>query len=228
MHTVYGLCLKVPRYSSPCPLCAFLWMQKTRLAVTVKLLKEGHIVFRSSSIAVHYCCCSWHTHNPVSSVLIEGTHMYIITQQQRLHCLCFSPGFASHLDHCQGRSLSCSASVVEFSPIVRPTPNSQPCDLIKEDFSTPSALYRVPVCPDHMPTVIAAYSTAISRCTKYFCCTRYIRNASIDRLLISWTLRCYREHHWFNVTKYIYSSSVLKYNFDILTLHNLPNGIQSI
>lgn len=137
---------------------------------------------RSSNIAVHYCCYFWHTHNPVSSVLIEWTHMYIITQQQCLHCLCFSPGFASQLDHCQDRSHGCSASTVDFSPIVRPAPNIQTCDLMKEDFSTLSAVYRHPVHPDHMPAVIAAYSTTISRCKKYLYCTYYINKANIDQL----------------------------------------------
>ncbi|XP_044227349.1 cilia- and flagella-associated protein 54-like isoform X3 [Thunnus albacares] len=63
--------------------------------------------------------------------------------------------------HCQSRSLSHSASLVDFSPMVMPTPNIQPRDLMEEDYSSPNALYSLPVSPDHMPTVIAAYSTSI-------------------------------------------------------------------
>eukprot|EP00064_Thunnus_orientalis_P016483 superscaffoldBa00003282_g16549 len=63
--------------------------------------------------------------------------------------------------HGQSRSLSHSASLVDFSPMVMPTPNIQPRDLMEEDYSSPNALYSLPVSPDHMPTVIAAYSTSI-------------------------------------------------------------------
>ncbi|CAK6953846.1 cilia- and flagella-associated protein 54-like [Scomber scombrus] len=69
--------------------------------------------------------------------------------------------FAAQLRHCQSRSVSHSASLVDFSPMVMPTPNIQPCDLTEEDYTTPKALYSLPVSPDHMPTVIAAYSTSI-------------------------------------------------------------------
>lgn len=48
-----------------------------------------------------------------------------------------------------------------------PTPNIQPCDLTEEDYSTPNAIYSLPVSPDHMPTVIAAYSTSISKNKNY-------------------------------------------------------------
>ncbi|KAM9348845.1 cilia- and flagella-associated protein 54 [Symphorus nematophorus] len=71
------------------------------------------------------------------------------------------PCFAVQLQHCQSRGLSRSASLVDFSPIVRPTPNMQPCDLTEEDFSTPSALYSLPISSDHMPTVTAAHSISI-------------------------------------------------------------------
>ncbi|XP_053187065.1 cilia- and flagella-associated protein 54-like [Scomber japonicus] len=69
--------------------------------------------------------------------------------------------FAAHLRHCQSRSVSHSASLVDFSPMVMPTPNIEPGDLMEEGYSTPKALYSLPVSPDHMPTVIAAYSTSI-------------------------------------------------------------------
>uniref|UniRef100_UPI0037E847B8 cilia- and flagella-associated protein 54 n=1 Tax=Semicossyphus pulcher TaxID=241346 RepID=UPI0037E847B8 len=71
------------------------------------------------------------------------------------------PCFSTQLRHCQSRNLSHSASLVDFSPVVIQTPNTQPCDLNEEDFSTPNALYRLPLSPDHMLTVIAAYSTSI-------------------------------------------------------------------
>ncbi|XP_073335740.1 cilia- and flagella-associated protein 54 [Pagrus major] len=76
-------------------------------------------------------------------------------------CAHVSPGFAAQLQHCQSRSLSHSASLVDFSPVVMATPNIQPCDLTEEDYSNPSALYSLPISPDHIPTVIAAYSTSI-------------------------------------------------------------------
>ncbi|XP_018547690.1 cilia- and flagella-associated protein 54 isoform X2 [Lates calcarifer] len=71
------------------------------------------------------------------------------------------PYFVAQLRHCQSRSLSQSASLVDFSPIVMPTPNIQPCDLTEEDYSTPDALYSLPISSEHMPTVTTAYSTSI-------------------------------------------------------------------
>ncbi|XP_036976615.1 cilia- and flagella-associated protein 54-like isoform X3 [Acanthopagrus latus] len=71
------------------------------------------------------------------------------------------PCFAAQSQHCQSRSLSHSASLVDFSPVVIATPNIQPCDLTEEDYSSASALYSLPISPDHIPTVIAAYSTSI-------------------------------------------------------------------
>ncbi|XP_056253277.1 cilia- and flagella-associated protein 54-like isoform X3 [Seriola aureovittata] len=71
------------------------------------------------------------------------------------------PCFAGQLRHCQSRGLSHSASLVDFSPIVMPTPNIQPCDLTEEDYSTQNALYSLPISTDHMPTVTAAYSNSI-------------------------------------------------------------------
>ncbi|KAM7374329.1 hypothetical protein PAMP_006995 [Pampus punctatissimus] len=69
--------------------------------------------------------------------------------------------FAAQLQHCQSRNLSCSTSLVDFDPMVMPTSSIKPCDLMDEDYSTPNALYSLPVSPDHMPTVTAAYSTSI-------------------------------------------------------------------
>ncbi|XP_040907982.1 cilia- and flagella-associated protein 54-like [Toxotes jaculatrix] len=71
------------------------------------------------------------------------------------------PCFAAQWRHCQSRGLSHSASLVNFSPIVMPTPNIQPCNLTEEDYSTPNALYSLPISIDHIPTVTAAYSTSI-------------------------------------------------------------------
>ncbi|XP_030294030.1 cilia- and flagella-associated protein 54 isoform X2 [Sparus aurata] len=71
------------------------------------------------------------------------------------------PCFAAQSQHCQSRRLSHSASLVDFSPVVIATPNIQPCDLTEEDYSSASALYSLPISPDHIPTVIAAYSTSI-------------------------------------------------------------------
>ncbi len=95
------------------------------------------------------------------------THTTDVWNSHCLHCSCLSPGFAAQLQHCQSRSLSHSASLVDFSPIVMLNPNIQPCDLTEEDFSTPNAIYSLPISPDHMPTVTAAYSTSISKNTKY-------------------------------------------------------------
>ncbi|XP_029304212.1 cilia- and flagella-associated protein 54 [Cottoperca gobio] len=71
------------------------------------------------------------------------------------HCV------AAQLQHCQSRIISHSASLVDFSPVVMPSPNIQPCDLTEEDYSTSNALYILPISPDHLPTVSAAYSTSI-------------------------------------------------------------------
>nr|XP_046266152.1 cilia- and flagella-associated protein 54-like isoform X1 [Scatophagus argus] len=71
------------------------------------------------------------------------------------------PCFVAQFQRCQSRSLNRSASLVDFSPIIRLTPNIHPCDMTEEDYSTPSALYNLPISPDHKQTVIAAYSTSI-------------------------------------------------------------------
>ncbi|KAI3373646.1 hypothetical protein L3Q82_022233 [Scortum barcoo] len=71
------------------------------------------------------------------------------------------PCFVAQFQHCQSRSLSHSASLVNFSPVVQLNPNVQPYDLTEEDYSTPNALYSLPISPDQMPTVTAAYSTSI-------------------------------------------------------------------
>ncbi|XP_054482513.1 cilia- and flagella-associated protein 54-like [Anoplopoma fimbria] len=79
-----------------------------------------------------------------------------------LQLLAFTkPCFVAQLKHCQNRSLSHSASLVDFSPLVMPTPSIEPYDLTEEDFTTPNALYTVPISPDHMATVSVAYSTSI-------------------------------------------------------------------
>ncbi|XP_030602315.1 cilia- and flagella-associated protein 54 isoform X2 [Archocentrus centrarchus] len=65
------------------------------------------------------------------------------------------------MPHCLSRGLSHSASLVNFSPVVMLTPNIQPCDLTQEDYSTPNAIYGLPISRDHLPTVTAAYSTCI-------------------------------------------------------------------
>ncbi|XP_067350709.1 cilia- and flagella-associated protein 54-like isoform X2 [Channa argus] len=70
------------------------------------------------------------------------------------------PCFVTHLPHYQSRSFSRSTSLVDFNPIVIPALD-QLYDLTAEDFSTIYALYSFPISPDHMPTVIAAYSTSI-------------------------------------------------------------------
>lgn len=128
------------------------------------------------------------------------THATTVWNSDCLHRLLLSPGFATQLQHCQSRSLSHSASLVNFSPIVRPTPNIQPCDLTEEEYSTPSALCSLPISPDHMPTVTAAYSTSISKSTKNFC-----KLSLCGRLS---KMHC-REYQWLSIT-------VLKYNLAYL------------
>ncbi|KAM6983519.1 cilia- and flagella-associated protein 54 [Tautogolabrus adspersus] len=71
------------------------------------------------------------------------------------------PCFSTLSRPCQSRNLSHSASLVDFSPVVLPAPNIEPCDLTEEDYSSSNALYRPPISPDQMLTVTAAYSTSI-------------------------------------------------------------------
>ncbi|KAG7217286.1 hypothetical protein INR49_027830 [Caranx melampygus] len=77
-----------------------------------------------------------------------------------LHLAYTQPCFAAQPRHCQSRSLH-SASLVDFSHTVVPTPNIQPYDLAEEDFTSPDALYGLPISSDHMKTVTAAHSTSI-------------------------------------------------------------------
>lgn len=80
-------------------------------------------------------------------------------------CTSLLKGFAAHSR--DSKRFSHSASLVDFSPIVMPAPKGQPSDLTVEDFSTLNAVYSFPISPEHMPTVIAAYSASISKNTKY-------------------------------------------------------------
>ncbi|XP_042355674.1 cilia- and flagella-associated protein 54-like [Plectropomus leopardus] len=89
-------------------------------------------------------------------------HMFGHSRSLLLLLLAYTkPCSAAQLQHSQNRSLSQSASLVDFSPLVMPTPNIQPWDLTEEDYSTLNALYSLPISPDHMPTVSAAYSISI-------------------------------------------------------------------
>ncbi|XP_068456804.1 cilia- and flagella-associated protein 54 isoform X1 [Clinocottus analis] len=92
-------------------------------------------------------------------------HCLQVFQHSRLlllQLLAFTkPCFAAQLKHYHNKSLSHSASLVDFSPLVMLSPSIQPYDLSEEDYSTPNALYTFPISPDHMPTVSAAYSTSI-------------------------------------------------------------------
>ncbi|XP_024122060.1 cilia- and flagella-associated protein 54 isoform X2 [Oryzias melastigma] len=54
-----------------------------------------------------------------------------------------------------------SAGRVSCSPVVKPTPNIRPCEPSGEDFSTPDAIFGLPVRPDCIPTVVASYSNSI-------------------------------------------------------------------
>ncbi|XP_063751644.1 LOW QUALITY PROTEIN: cilia- and flagella-associated protein 54-like [Eleginops maclovinus] len=71
------------------------------------------------------------------------------------------PCFTAQVQQCQSRTLSHSTSLVDFNPLAMPSPNIQPCDLSDEDYSSPNALYSLPISPEHMPTVSAAYSASI-------------------------------------------------------------------
>ncbi|KAM6907603.1 cilia- and flagella-associated protein 54 [Xenentodon cancila] len=71
------------------------------------------------------------------------------------------PSFSAQLRQSQSRGLSRSAGQVEFSPFVMPTPNVLPCDLNEEDFSSPNAIYGLPISPDYVLTIAAAYSNSI-------------------------------------------------------------------
>ncbi|XP_062414184.1 cilia- and flagella-associated protein 54-like [Pungitius pungitius] len=50
---------------------------------------------------------------------------------------------------------------LDFSPLVMPCPSIQPSDLNEENYSDPNALYTLPISPDYVSTVSAAYSTSI-------------------------------------------------------------------
>lgn len=81
-----------------------------------------------------------------------------------LFCTCVFPAFEVHLR--RGTSSSNLTRLVDFSPIVMSAPNSQPRDMTAEDFSNVNDFYSLPIGPDHLPTVIAAYATSISKNTK--------------------------------------------------------------
>lgn len=70
--------------------------------------------------------------------------------------LCVCSGFAAQLHHVEGR---CQ---VEFNLALEDSGNIQSSDL-DEDFSRPSAVYKLPVSPEHMSTVTDAYSASISK-----------------------------------------------------------------
>lgn len=76
-----------------------------------------------------------------------------------------SPGFSSHLQHTGEKRLGRSENLVEPGPINRPI---SPPNLMEEDYSTASALYRLPLSPSHMPAITSAYCNSISKCMRYF------------------------------------------------------------
>ncbi|CAJ1063980.1 cilia- and flagella-associated protein 54-like isoform X6 [Xyrichtys novacula] len=78
----------------------------------------------------------------------------------RLQLLAYTQ-FYTQPGRSQSRTLGHPASLVDFSPVVLPTPNIQPCSLIEEDYSSPDALCQMPLSPDHIYTVISAYSNSI-------------------------------------------------------------------
>nr|XP_040035732.1 cilia- and flagella-associated protein 54-like isoform X2 [Gasterosteus aculeatus aculeatus] len=57
--------------------------------------------------------------------------------------------------------LAFTKPISDFSPLVMPCPSIQPRDLTEENYSDPNALYTLPISPDCMTTVCAAYSTSI-------------------------------------------------------------------
>ncbi|XP_047462207.1 cilia- and flagella-associated protein 54-like isoform X2 [Mugil cephalus] len=71
------------------------------------------------------------------------------------------PRFVTQLQYSQNRGHSHSESLVDFSPLVMSPPNLQPSDMKEEDYSTPNAIYGIPISPENMPRVAAAYSTTI-------------------------------------------------------------------
>uniref|UniRef100_A0AAV2JA03 Cilia- and flagella-associated protein 54 n=1 Tax=Knipowitschia caucasica TaxID=637954 RepID=A0AAV2JA03_KNICA len=52
----------------------------------------------------------------------------------------------------------------DFSPVVKLAPSAKPCDLIEKDYMTKESVYTLPLSPEHVPSITAAYTSAI----KYF------------------------------------------------------------
>ncbi|KAK7926125.1 hypothetical protein WMY93_008435 [Mugilogobius chulae] len=65
--------------------------------------------------------------------------------------------------------LSRSASMVEFNPVVITAPSVQPCDLSENDYKTIESLYSLPFSSEHVPTITAAYTTAVNYFHKNKC-----------------------------------------------------------
>ncbi|XP_028277985.1 cilia- and flagella-associated protein 54 [Parambassis ranga] len=105
------------------------------------------------------------TLNCYHQALKKRPHCLHVFQHSRtllLQLLAFTqPSFVWQVPHSPNRGLSQSSSLVNFSPILMPTPNIQPCDLTEEDYSTLNAIYMPPMSPDHISTVTAAYSLSI-------------------------------------------------------------------
>ncbi|XP_072301761.1 cilia- and flagella-associated protein 54 [Eucyclogobius newberryi] len=54
-----------------------------------------------------------------------------------------------------------SASMVDSNPVVITVASVKPCDLMEKDYRTIESLYSLPLSPEHVPTITAAYTTAI-------------------------------------------------------------------
>ncbi|XP_032432607.1 cilia- and flagella-associated protein 54 [Xiphophorus hellerii] len=75
---------------------------------------------------------------------------------------CTQPCFAPQTPTCRTRGgTSRPASQVSFSPAVVTSPDLLPDDLLDEDFSSPNAIYSLPVSLNSAPTVAAAYTNSI-------------------------------------------------------------------
>lgn len=94
-----------------------------------------------------------------------------------LYCLCPSSGFATQLpsqslpqspQHHQSRCHSHPAQQSLSNVSVVRIPSILPPDLSEEEFSSPNAIYKLPVSPNHIPIITAAYSNSISKNTILF------------------------------------------------------------
>ncbi|XP_071372086.1 cilia- and flagella-associated protein 54, partial [Centroberyx affinis] len=120
-------------------------MRRSMCLVCVPLDVEGTLCCYRQALERRTYCLQTFQHS-------RSLLLLLLAHTQPLYCVCLSPAFVARFR---------SSGQLDFSPMIMSIPDLQPQDLTEEDYSTLKALYSLPISPNHINTVITAYSTSI-------------------------------------------------------------------